>query len=49
MVHSVRIFMFLTVSYAVFSLFHVSYIQCAQSRTPNMKIEKLIESEGWGC
>lgn len=35
--------MFLTNSYAVFSLFHVSYIYCAQYRTPNMKIEKLIE------
>lgn len=35
--------MFLTNSYAVFSLFHVSYIYCAQCRTPNMKIEKLIE------
>lgn len=35
--------MFLTNSYAVFSLFHVSYICCAQYRTPNMKIEKLIE------
>ena len=35
--------MFLTDSYAVFSLFHVSYICCAQYRTPNMKIEKLIE------
>ena len=35
--------MFLTKSYAVFSLFHVSYIYCAQYRTPNMKIEKLIE------
>ena len=37
------VFMFLTNSYAVFSLFHVSYIYCAQYRTPNMKIEKLIE------
>ena len=35
--------MFLTNSYAAFSLFHVSYIYCAQYRTPNMKIEKLIE------
>ena len=35
--------MFLTNSYAVFSLFLVSYIYCAQYRTPNMKIEKLIE------
>lgn len=35
--------MFLTNSYAVFSLFHVSYIYCAQYCTPNMKIEKLIE------
>lgn len=35
--------MFLTNSYAVFSLFHVSYIYCAQCRIPNMKIEKLIE------
>lgn len=35
--------MFLTNSYAVFSLFHVSYIYCAQYRIPNMKIEKLIE------
>ena len=35
--------MFLTNSYAVFSLFHVSYIYCAQYRTPNMKIEKLIK------
>ena len=34
--------MFLTKSYAVFSLFHVSYIYCAQYRTPNMKIEKKI-------
>ena len=37
------VFMFLTNSYAVFSLFHVSYIYCAQYRTPKMKIEKLIE------
>ena len=35
--------MFLTNFYAVFSLFHVSYIYCAQYRTPKMKIEKLIE------
>ena len=35
--------MFLTNSYAVFSLFLVSYIYCAQYRTPNMEIEKLIE------
>ena len=32
----------LTITYAVFSLFHVSYINCAQYRTPNMKIEKKI-------
>ena len=37
------VFMFLTNSYAVFSLFLVSYIYCAQYRTPNMEIEKLIE------
>lgn len=37
------VFMFLTNFYAVFSLFHVSYIYCAQYRTPKMKIEKLIE------
>ena len=32
----------LTIAYAVFSLFHVSYTYCAQYRTPNMKIEKKI-------
>ena len=32
----------LTITYAVFSFFHVSYIYCAQYRTPNMKIEKKI-------
>ena len=32
----------LTITYAVFSLFHVSYTYCAQYRTPNMKIEKKI-------
>ena len=32
----------LTITYAVFSLFHVSYIYCAEYRTPNMKIEKKI-------
>ena len=37
------VFMFLTNFYAVFSLFLVSYIYCAQYRTPKMKIEKLME------